>query len=133
MSAGQRSAGSRAHSNVPLYFAQSLIRFYLGIGQLLIAALSLAKGDLLYAAAYLAAALLYWFVPRLRPLLTVLALVAAAYAMSQAPTYWTLVQERNMFGNMLAEPMREMFGRCLIAVLAIAHFAVLRLNRSRTG
>ena len=30
----------------PLYFAQSLIRLYLGIGQLLIAALSLAKGAL---------------------------------------------------------------------------------------
>ncbi|WP_419805619.1 hypothetical protein [Terriglobus sp.] len=107
-----------------LYFASYLIRIYLSLGQPLIAALALAKGSLLYFVAYVAGALAYWFFPRLRPLLTGVAVIAATFAIMQASTYWSLVQERNLFRNMLAEPMWEMFGRCAIALFALAHLAV---------
>ncbi|WP_419805617.1 hypothetical protein [Terriglobus sp.] len=35
-----------------------------------------------------------------------IAAIAAVYAVTQAPTYWSL-QERNLFRNLLAEPMWE--------------------------
>lgn len=113
----------------PLYAVMFLFRVYLSLGQPGIAAISLAKGALTYLTAYVGAVVVYWLQPRLQVLLTVLAVIAAAYAIAQAPTYWSLVHERNLFHNMLAEPMWEMFGRCAIAVFALAHLVVGRAFR----
>lgn len=117
----------------PLYFAGSLIWLYISHGQSLLRALYIASGALWLVVVYVVAALAYAFAPRLRPALALIVGVAAVFAIIQAPTYWSLVQERNLFRNMLAEPMWEMFGRCAIALLAITHLAVERRGARQDG
>ena len=115
----------------PLYFAVFWMRLYAQHGQPIGSVLSIGSGGLRDCALYLAGAVAYVVAPRLRPVLRVLAVVIAVAAVAQAPRYWSFVQQRNMFHNLLAEPIWEMYGRVAMALLCVAHFVVERTEAGK--
>ena len=108
----------------PLYFALFWMHIYATHGQPPASVLSIGEGGLRLCAFYLVAAFVYVRVPRSHPFLQALAVVVASTTVLHAPQYWSLIGDRNLFHNLLAEPIWELYGRVALALLCIAHFLV---------
>jgi hypothetical protein len=129
-------AATVATSLCPFYFAFFIMRLYHDHHPQMSWMFSMGQSGVLTGTLYLVAAALYLFAPRLHPVLQVLTAMLACISVERAFGYWSLLHDRNMFHNILAEPMWEMFGRVVMACLCMAHFAVeleQRKNNSHRG